>query len=223
MKKSILTLTTGLFVASLSQAAIVASYDFEEGSLEASFEQFGTAGDATFGSAFSTATAATLTPFGDGSVNTDGLLYNSGIGTAAPGDASNQVVMTFTVGGLDTGHTLQFDSVQIDFAGTSNTTRFHGFLDGASIRSGGNFNPPASGTYIEALNISSAAATTGQTVFSNGDTFSVAFGTRENGGGNTAFDNFVINGTVIVPEPSSYALLAGLVGLSAVMLRRRQA
>jgi hypothetical protein len=34
--------------------------------------------------------------------------------------------------------------------------------------------------------------------------------------------DFVVS-TIVIPEPSSYALLAGLLGLSAVMLRRRQA
>ncbi|SMP78622.1 PEP-CTERM protein-sorting domain-containing protein [Neorhodopirellula lusitana] len=227
MKNIFCVICVSLMVSGAARAAVVASFDFAGASLVATSQQFGTAGDATLGSAFSTATGATLVGLGDGSINTDGLLYNVGVGTTLPSDASNQVVFSFTVGGLAAGETLQIDSLSIDFAQAQNTERFNAYLDPAnganptaSFRNGGNTNPPANGTYTEVINPLGAAGL-GQTAFSNGETFSVAFGSRDNGGGNTAFDNLTLNGTVTaVPEPSSIALLG--FGFAGLMMRRRR-
>ena len=216
--------------AGTSQADIVASYDFAGGSLVATTQQFGTAGDAVLGSAFSTATGTTLATVGDGSIDTDGLLYDRSVGTTLPSDPSNQVVFSFTVGGLADGETLQIDSLSMVYAGAAGGERFNAYINEdndtnptTSFRSGGNFNPPdANNTYTELVIPNGAAATSGQTLYSNGDIFSVAFGSRDNlAAGSGAFDNLVLNGTVIaVPEPSSIAILG--FGFAGLMMRRRR-
>lgn len=40
-------------------------------------------------------------------------------------------------------------------------------------------------------------------------------------GGQVAFDNFSVLGTAIIPEPSSFALLSGILALGWIMVRRR--
>ena len=47
------------------------------------------------------------------------------------------------------------------------------------------------------------------------------YGAQGNGNSDTVFDKVVLNGAV-VPEPGTYALLAGCLALTSVMLRRRR-
>lgn len=47
------------------------------------------------------------------------------------------------------------------------------------------------------------------------------FGSGATGGSLQNFDNFQVTGLTVVPEPNTYALLAGISALGVVMLRRR--
>ena len=148
-------------------------------------------------------------------------MYTAATGGTLADAPSNQVVFSFTVGGLAAGDTLRLDSLEAGYDGTTaagpilNTYRFNAYLDDAasanpvdSFRAAGQFDPVNSGTYDEPIAVGSNAAA-GTTIFSNGDTFSVAFGVRENQPENSAYDNLVLNGTVIsaIPEPSALSLL----------------
>ena len=213
--KILFLVVAGAAFITTSQASIIASYEFTGGVLAPTTQQFGTASAVTLGSAFV--------------AQNDNLFYEANIGTPEPGDPSNQVVFNFTVGGLNADEFLEIDSLELDYASVSGTTRFNAYLDDAaganptaSFRSGGNFNPEnGNGSYLELLNPNSNAAA-GQTAFSNGDTFSVAFGTRD-GNRNAAdhtIDNLRLNATII-PEVSHSAILLGGLSILTIFPRRR--
>ncbi|MGJ8653766.1 MAG: PEP-CTERM sorting domain-containing protein [Opitutaceae bacterium] len=82
-----------------------------------------------------------------------------------------------------------------------------------------------SGTSVDTIADPLGTYTAGQFDGLSTITFRIAIDDREsnNGGASaTRLDNIVLNGTV-VPEPSTYALLAGCFALTSVMLRRRRA
>jgi hypothetical protein len=83
----------------------------------------------------------------------------------------------------------------------------------AASGGGVNDDPNTSGLYY------AKSTTIGGLTWNTGDTLYLRF-VDGTGAGAWGIDNFAI---AAVPEPSSYALLAGLLGLSFVALRRRQA
>lgn len=190
-------------LAQASHADIIATYDFDGGSLAASSELFaGSAGDITLGANWSTS-ADGITALGD---DISGSI-------AA---ASNGFSFVYTVMGLAAGETLSLDSASIDFTNSVGSTRMD-FSDAGALS---NTNPGlGDGTFTGPL------TSTGLT---NGSVVTILYGFRDGGTGagqTYTLDNVVLNGTVTaaaVPEPGTFVLLAGFMGLTFARVRRRR-
>jgi hypothetical protein len=212
MKKSLLILIAGLLTASLSyaQSIVLSTFDFTGGSLVATTQDFGTSGDLVLGAQYS-ADAGT------------GTIFNTALGTDSA-TAANQALFLYTVSGLVGNERLTLDSITITTAqtGGANSFRIQAYADGAAASD--QFDPLVNTGSTDVLTFVSNIAN--YTELENGDSLLVGWGARDgtNPPSRVDYDNLTLNGTItVVPEPSSYALLAGLLGLSFVMLRRRQA
>jgi hypothetical protein len=206
-------LSVGVLSASVSQAAVVLSqFDFDEGSLVVSNEL--TAGST--GNVFFDSDNLAIPETSSWSANetTGRLDQDSSIADTNINSDINKFSFIYTVTGLNEGETLDIEEISLSFTGTTNTVRFNYFVDGSTI--GSNLNPAGSGTYV--ADISSIAGTVG---LENDDTITFSFSSRDNGNASVSVDNLILSGTV-VPEPGTYALIAGCFGLSFTMMRRRR-
>jgi len=202
MYRITLVVISVLLLAEAADADVIATYDFNGGSLAATNELFGTASDITLGANWSAA-ADGLTGLGDN--------ITGNINTPANGFSFN-----FTVSGLAAGETLALDSASIDLTNSVGSTRVD-FSDTGTLQ---NTNPG-----LGDGNFTGPLTSTGLT---NGSVVTVLFGYRDGntGAGQTyTLDNVVLNGTVTaaaVPEPCSFAVLAGCTGLGFLRARRRR-
>ncbi len=230
MKNAIITLIAALLMAGAAQAVTLSTFTFTDGEFDGTDEYTvtselyaGSTGNATFlDNAWSDGTDSVFTTENPTST----------------GVADNPIGFTYTVTGLAANERLTLNFLSIDYVesefqddGTSqgdNSVRFAslfgigGDLNTVTFQNvTGSIDPASAGTYNTVF-----SAGTGYTNLQNGDVVSLAFSLRDGTSGpeNVFFDNLTLDGSVsVVPEPSSYALLAGLLGLSSVMLRRRQA
>ncbi|MGB7323362.1 MAG: PEP-CTERM sorting domain-containing protein, partial [Rubripirellula sp.] len=192
-------------------AAVLSTFSFDGGSLAVTSELFGgSTSDITLGSSWNIPAV------------TDNRLAQpaSATGTSVISPA-HRVGFTYTVTGLAANETLDITTASIDHTGASSTYRFNYLVNGSTL--GTNFDPPNSGTYTGNIG-SSAIGMSAAAGLVNGDSFTIAFTTRDNtAGGTLTLDNFVLSGEVnatAVPEPSSLAVLG--VGFAGLVLRRRK-
>ncbi|CAA6677715.1 MULTISPECIES: PEP-CTERM sorting domain-containing protein [unclassified Lentimonas] len=259
MNKLYTTLTAGLLIAGMAQAALVSEIDGATAATDWSDEVF--TGSVT----------TTVNNWGINDNFTDasfaGTTMNLGNGTAV---ANQPFVNSITTGADFTGATFNWNPYtlnggtrfnifrnatagtgtvnagmkfnnsiwNINIAGTSlNTLQI--FLDGAgSITAGTAANAlDMSGVDFNFTGTTSLSTTAGTAIianlsestagFGNGAKYDTAFTTNNYAafgyGDAAALDTALQTaGWQVVPEPSSYALLAGLLGMSYVMVRRRK-
>ena len=180
---------------------------------------------AAFGLSALSAQASIVLPDAGNSVTFEAEAYDaqSGIVTGTSGDASGGSF----VDGWGAGDFISFDISNLDTALTYEITfdyrkgnsgdaefEFFGVTDGPTYTSLTSIvAPQTNSTWGGALFVASDTSTG----------FNIAAGTTaiqvESLGGDSHLDSFTISA---VPEPSTYALLAGLTGLVHVMVRRRR-
>jgi len=181
MRITVLTSILGLAFASSSQAMVLATFQFNKGSLNPTSEAFdGSTSAIKLGSNITVDTQ-------NGTLSADpNTNYTS---------ENNRVSFKYTVTGLKPGETLTLDSASLNYAGIGPSVRVD-FVVGST------FNPstdPAdgSGTFTRALSASG---------LTNGQTVTIHFGIRDSATTTDTYtlDNLTLKGTV-EPQPSSYA------------------
>ncbi|MFC5050402.1 PEP-CTERM sorting domain-containing protein [Rubritalea spongiae] len=213
--KTILSLAvTSVIATATSKAATLALFEFTGGSLDATTQNHGTASAISFGGFWAT-----------DAVN--GNLVKTLGSNAAHRDQTNAnhfVSFNFTVSGLSAGEVLVIDNAFVDYVespASGNSIRHCYFLDYGSATEDvivNNADPASASGNFELQTYSPSYQSAG---YSNGDTLTFIYSSRENIGGTMTADNFQLVGSVVaVPEPSSTALL-GLGGLALIMRRRK--
>ncbi len=214
---------------SLSQAFSqdqLAVYDFTGGSFASQDVELNTIAGALDASSIGTSALESPgfgNPFDNPSLVFIGNEYNDGFGV-------NNDYLSFTVT-PGAGFQITFDQLSLGHYNTTNagaTAYIFSSIDGFASTSdsvGSFFFPDGNGGSPDPDNTGEISLT-GLTGFSNVITateFRVYLDTTASfGTGDTYTDNIILTGTVsAVPEPSTYALLSGMIVLGWVMVRRR--
>ena len=131
---------------------------------------------------------------------------------------------SFTAQGLSAGESLDVTSITGDYAQISSMNGLLGLY--VDLGDDNGYNKLGSDIAADADKLfDSFTITTAGMQLANGDTatFRFYFGDNQSGNGKVhKLKNITINGTVSIPEPGTYALLAGCFALTAAMVRRRQ-
>jgi len=197
MKIKVLAATLMFAFVSSGQAIVLTNFQFDGGSLSPTTETFG-------GSTSAITLGSNITV---DSVN--GTLLASPSTTYT--STANRVSFDYTVTGLSAGETLTLDSASIDYTGFGGSVRVD-FVVGSTFNAS---TDPTDGSDTFTRALSASGLTNGQTV-------TVNFGIRDNNSDVYTLDNLTLNGTVVVPEPSSFALLiTGSLALFTLRRRRR--
>jgi len=206
-KRSIL-LTSAIAITAIAPAfgAVIVSYDFSSNSPTTELTQLtGSAGDLTLGSAWTLSS----------SVATSNA---SLIGTNA--NSGTQIIsFSYMVTGLAANESLDIDSISIDLRADNQLGTQDYVLNDTNLDT--RIDLPSAVESPDTLTTLSQAGTASGLM--NGDSLIFRFSLRD-GLNNTevteefAVDNFTVNGTISVPEPSSAILLA--LGSFCTVLRR---
>ena len=243
MNKILVSATTGVaalavaMLASSANAAILANYDFDstifiptpnvngaKSSASTVQPTNGTASAFTFTINSSEDASPTDSGFSTSTSN-HAFIRSKATGTDAAAAAADDDFFNFTVT-ANSGYQLNLTSLTFDLGATSSSS----FTSTLYVWSG--VTPPTAGNVIGSGTASSAGGTP---IFSSNNksisltapayqglqtiTFRLAFADSLNAGDAiNRLDNVVLNGDVVVPEPASL----GLLGLGALMLRRRR-
>jgi len=205
-----------------SQAAILASYDFNDNALDgttldlsaSTTATFVTASDFTGGLGFATTTVTAFT--------SEGLGLDNGTGQNMGNAIANNQFFAFTLTAA-TGTTINLDSLVFDVGRSPNGA--NDFFIRSSVDMFATdifFGNQAITQTVANQNIDlTASSFDGLSSIE----FRIFFDDRQsnaNGSNGTFVDNVVVNGTVVVPEPSTALLLLGFgLGLSTLFRRKR--
>lgn len=212
------------------QADVIANFDFASGSVSSS--------DSDINSTASDIALNFSVP-GDGAVSsfTETVFYRStGTGADAATALSNPDYVSFTVT-IDTGFVLNLDSLDFDQLGTTNAptgdfnqttfvqTSIDGFGSGNDVASfSRDVIAPASGaeTTFDSRSIDLTASNF-QNIAGTLEVRFYLYDDIDNSAALHRLDNIVLNGTVsVIPEPSFYASIFGVLGLVFIAYRRKR-
>ena len=204
-------LSVFLMTSGLAQAATLATYGFDGGSLSVTSELYsGSSSDIVFSTGEYGDPAVTAAAWSADVTNENISILGDDVGTNVNLSTQSQFTFDYTVIGLLAGETLSIESISYDYTGFDGSVRV-----GASFGGSITTQNPTTGD-------SSHTTPLSRTGLVNGETVTIKFGLRDGSGGNGktyTLDNLNLNGTV-VPEPSSTALL-GLGGLALILRRRK--
>jgi len=206
--------------AASAQAAEMAEYTFDSNSASPAYLN----GFDTYVAADNWSTAGTASIGGITASQNIANTRSTNTPTTPTFGASDYHQFSFTAQGLSAGESLDVTSITGDYAQSFSMNGLLGLY--VDLDDGNGYNKLGSDIAADADKLfDSFTITTAGMQLANGDTaeFRFYFGDNQSGAGRYhKLDNVTINGAVTVPEPGTYALLAGCFALTAVMVRRRQ-